>query len=57
MKYKELKEILSNFSEEQLDRDVLVWSMDETDFIDEVDFNYKFPSSYEFQSWFLVVRT
>ena len=41
MKYKDLKEILDNFSKEQLDREVLVWSMDETDFIDGVDFNYK----------------
>ena len=41
MKYKELKEILNNFSEEQLDREVLIWSMDENDFIDEVDYNYK----------------
>ena len=41
MKYKELKEILNGLNDGQLDKDVLVWSTDDENFIDEVDYNYK----------------
>ena len=40
MKYAELKEILNGLSEEQLDKDILIWSMEDQEFHDEVDYNY-----------------
>ena len=41
MKYKELKEILNNLNEGQLDRDVLIWSTEDDAFYDQVEYNYK----------------
>ena len=41
MKYKELKEILNTLSEEQLGKNVLIWSTDDSDFYDQVEYNYK----------------
>ena len=40
MKYAELKEILNGLSKEQLDKDILIWSMEDQEFHDEVDYNY-----------------
>jgi len=34
MTFKELKEQLEKFSEAQLDKDVIVWSVDDNDFYD-----------------------
>ena len=34
MTFKELKEQLEKFSETQLDKDVIVWSIDDNDFYD-----------------------
>ena len=34
MTFKELKEQLEKFSETQLDKDVIVWSVDDNDFYD-----------------------
>ena len=34
MTFKELKEQLEKFSEAQLDKDVIVWSLDDDDFYD-----------------------
>ena len=36
----ELKEILNGLSKEQLDKDILIWSMEDQEFHDEVDYNY-----------------
>ena len=41
MKYKELKEILNNLNEGQLDAEVLVWLTDDSAFYDNVEYNYK----------------
>ena len=41
MKYKELKEILNNLNEGQLDKEVLIWSTDDDAFFDQVEYNYK----------------
>ena len=41
MKYKEPKEILNNLNEEQLDKEVLIWSTDDGAFYDNVEYNYK----------------
>ena len=41
MKYKELKEILNNLNEEQLDKEGLIWSTDDDAFFDQVEYNYK----------------
>ena len=41
MKYKELKEILNNLNEGQLDQEVLIWSTDDGAFFDDVEYNYK----------------
>jgi len=41
MKYKELKEILNNLNEGQLDAEVLVWLTDDGAFYDNVEYNYK----------------
>ena len=41
MKYKELKEILNGLNDGQLNKDVLIWSTDDGDFYDQVEYNYK----------------
>ena len=41
MKYKELKEHLNSLNDEQLDKDVLIWSTEDDDFYDDVEYNYK----------------
>ena len=41
MKYKELKEILNGLNDGQLDKDVLIWSTDDSTFYDEIDYNHK----------------
>ena len=41
MKYKELKENLNSLSENQLDKEVLIWSTDDGAFYDSVSYNYK----------------
>ena len=41
MKYKELKENINTLSDEQLDREVLVWSTDDGAFYDNVEYNHK----------------
>ena len=41
MKYKELKEILNNLNEGQLDQEVLIWSTDDGAFFDDVEYNYR----------------
>ena len=41
MKYKELKEILNNLNEGQLDAEVLIWSTEDGTFFDNVEYNYK----------------
>ena len=41
MKYKELKEDLNNLTDEQLDKEVLIWSIEDGCFYDGVDYNYK----------------
>ena len=41
MKYKELKEILNGLNDGQLDKEVLVWSTDDGNFYDQVEYNYK----------------
>ena len=41
MKYKELKENLNSLSDEQLDKDVIIWSTDDGVFYDGVEYNYK----------------
>ena len=41
MKYKELKEILNNLNEGQLDAEVLVWLTDDGAFYDNVEYNHK----------------
>ena len=40
MKYAELKEILNKLSKEQLDKNILVWSTDDQEFFDDVDYNH-----------------
>ena len=41
MKYKELKENLNSLSDEQLDKEVIIWSTDDGVFYDGVEYNYK----------------
>ena len=41
MKYKELKEILNGLREGQLDKDVLIWSTDDGEFYEDVEYNHK----------------
>ena len=41
MKYKELKEHLNSLNDEQLDKDVLIWSTEDDDFYDDVEYNYR----------------
>ena len=41
MKYKELKEILNGLNDGQLDKEVLIWSTDDSDFYDQVEYNYQ----------------
>jgi len=41
MKYKELKEILNGLNDGQLDKEVLIWSTDDSTFYDEIDYNHK----------------
>ena len=41
MKYKELKEILNDLNDGQLNKDVLIWSTDDSAFFDDVEYNYK----------------
>jgi len=41
MKYKELKEILNGLREGQLDKDVLIWSTDDGQFYEDVEYNHK----------------
>ena len=41
MKYKELKENLNTLSDEQLDKEVVIWSTDDGTFFDNVEYNYK----------------
>ena len=41
MNYKELKENLNSLSENQLDKEVLIWSTDDGVFYDSVSYNYK----------------
>ena len=41
MKYKELKENLNTLSNEQLDKEVLIWSTDDAAFYDGVEYNYR----------------
>ena len=41
MKYKELKENLNTLSDEQLDKEVIIWSTDDGVFYDGVEYNYK----------------
>ena len=41
MNYKELKENLNSLSENQLDKEVLIWSTDDGAFYDSVSYNYK----------------
>ena len=41
MKYKELKEILGTLNDNQLDKDVKLWCLDDGEFMDQVDYNYK----------------
>ena len=41
MKYKELKEILNGLNDGQLNKDVLIWSTDDGNFYDQVEYNYK----------------
>ena len=40
MNYKELKENLNSLSENQLDKEVLIWSTDDGAFYDSVSYNY-----------------
>ena len=41
MKYKELKEILNDLNDGQLNKEVLIWSTDDGAFFDDVEYNYK----------------
>ena len=41
MKYKELKEILGTLNDNQLNKDVKLWCLDDGEFMDQVDYNYK----------------
>ena len=41
MKYKELKEILNDLNDGQLDKEVRIWSTDDGIFYDDVEYNYK----------------
>ena len=41
MNYKELKENLNSLSEKQLDKEVLIWSTDDSVFYDGVEYNHK----------------
>ena len=41
MKYQELKENLNSLSDKQLDKEVVIWSTDDSIFYDGVDYNYK----------------
>ena len=41
MKYSELKEILNGLNEEQLSKDILIWSTDDQEFFDSVDYNHE----------------
>ena len=41
MKYKELKENLNTLSDEQLDKEVVIWSTDDATFYDGVEYNYR----------------
>ena len=41
MKYKELKENLNTLSDEQLDKEVVIWSTDDATFYDGVEYNHK----------------
>ena len=41
MKYKELKEILNDLNDGQLNKEVLIWSTDDGAFYDDVEYNYK----------------
>ena len=41
MKYKELKEILNGLNDGQLGKEVLIWSTDDGNFYDQVEYNYK----------------
>ena len=41
MKYKELKEILNDLSDGQLNKEVLIWSTDDGTFYDDVEYNHK----------------
>ena len=41
MKYKELKENLNQLNEEQLDKEILIWSTDDGVFYDGVEYNHK----------------
>ncbi len=41
MKYKELKEILNDLNDGQLNKEVLIWSTDDDAFYDDVEYNYK----------------
>ena len=40
MKYKELKDILNGLSENQLERSVMVFSIEDQEFYDSFDYNY-----------------
>ena len=41
MKYKELKEILNDLNDGQLNKEVLIRSTDDGTFYDDVEYNYK----------------
>ena len=41
MKYKELKEILNDLNDGQLNNEVLIWSTDDGAFYDNVEYNYR----------------
>ena len=41
MKYKELKEILNDLNDGQLNKEVLIWSTDDGAFYDDVEYNHK----------------
>ena len=41
MKYKELKEILGTLNDNQLSKDVKIWCLDDGEFKDDIEYNYK----------------
>ena len=41
MKYRELKENLNSLSDDQLDKEVVIWSTDDGAFYDNVEYNYR----------------